>query len=79
MIKIYAKNKGNKVDLKITVIGNGVDIVHEAAGILTKLPEQIGAANPLILKAVTDKVAEKASEVFGEDPDECEEADANAE
>lgn len=79
MIKIYAKNKGNKVDLKITVIGNGVDIVHEAAGILTKLPEQIGAANPLILKAVTDKVAEKASEMFGEDPDECEEADANAE
>lgn len=79
MIKIYAKNKGNKVDLKITVIGNGVDIVHEAAGILTKLPEQIGAANPLILKAVTDKVAEKASEMFGEDSDECEEADANAE
>lgn len=79
MIKIYAKHKGNKVDLKITVFGNGVDIVHEAAGILTKLPEQIGAANPLILKAVTDKVAEKASEMFGEDPDECEEADANAE
>lgn len=79
MIKIYAKNKGNKVDLKITVIGNGVDIVNEAAGILTKLPEQIGAANPLILMAVTDKVAEKASEMFGEDPDEGEEADANAE
>lgn len=38
MIKIYAKNKGNKVDLKINLIGNGVDIAHEAVGILTKLP-----------------------------------------
>ena len=79
MIKIYAKNKVDKVDLRIKVIGNGVDIAHEAAGILTKLPEQFGAANPLLLKAVTDKVAEKAAEMFGEDPDECEEADANAE
>lgn len=79
MIIIKAKNKGDEVDLRIKIIGNGVDIVHEAAGILTKLPEQLGAANPLLLKAVTDKVAEKASEMFGEDPDECEEADANAE
>lgn len=79
MIIIKAKNKGDEVDLRIKIIGNGVDIVHEAAGILTKLPDQLGAANPLLLKAVTDKVAEKASEMFGEDPDECEEADANAE
>ncbi len=79
MIKIYAKNKGEEVYLRIKVIGNGFDIVHEAAGILTKLPEQLGEANPLLLKAVTDKVAENASEMFGEDPDECEEADANAE
>lgn len=75
MIKIYAKNKGNEVDLKIKVIGRGSDIIFEAASILTKLPEQIGAANPVILKAVTDKVAEKAAEMFGEDPDEAEEAD----
>lgn len=75
MIKIYAKNNGNKVDLKIKVIGRGSDIILEAASILTKLPEQIGAANPVILKAVTDKVAEKAAEMFGEDPDEAEEAD----
>lgn len=77
MIKIYAKNKGDKVDLRIKVIGNGVDIAHEAAGILTKLPEEIGRANPLLLKVVTDKVAEKAAEMFGEDSDEAEEAEPN--
>ena len=77
MIIIKAKNKGDEVDLRIKIIGNGVDIVHEAAGILTKLPEQLGAANPLLLKAVTDKVAEKAAEMFGEDPDEAEEAETD--
>ena len=77
MIKIYAKNKGNEVNLKIKVIGRGSDIIHEAASILTKLPEQIGAANPVILTAVTDKVAEKAAEMFGEDPDEAEEAETD--
>ena len=75
MIKIYAKNKGEEVDLRIKVIGNGVDIVREAAGILTKLPEQLGAANPLLLKAVTYKIA-KAAEEIGADPDEGEEAEA---
>jgi len=39
MIKIYAKNKGNKVNLRIKTIGNSFDIAHEAVGILTKLPE----------------------------------------
>ena len=76
MIKIYAKNKGDEVNLKIKVIGNGFDIIHEAASILTKLPEQLGAANPVILKAVTDKVAEKAAELSGDGPEEEEEAEA---
>ena len=75
MIKIYAKNKGDEVELKIKVIGNAVDIIHEAASILTKLPEQLGAANPVILRAVTDKVAEKAAELSGDDQDEAAEAD----
>ena len=74
MIKIYAKNEGNEVNLKIKVIGRGSDIIHEAAGILTKLPEQLGAANPLLLKAVTDKIANVVDEI-GADPDEVEEAD----
>lgn len=79
MIKIYAKNKGDKVDLKIKVIGNGVDIAHEAIGILTKLPEQIGQANPRLLKAVTDGVAKEFAKMSGVDPDESEEVDDNAE
>lgn len=79
MIKIYAKNKGDKVDLRIKVIGNGVDIAHEAIGILTKLPEQIGQANPLLLKAVTDGVAKELAKMSGVDPDESEEVDDNAE
>lgn len=79
MIKIYAKNKDDKVDLRIKVIGNGVDIAHEAIGILTKLPEQIGQANPLLLKAVTDGVAKELAKMSGVDPDESEEVDDNAE
>lgn len=79
MIKIYAKNKGDKVDLRIKVIGNGVDIAHEAIGILTKLPEQIGQANPVLLKAVTDGVAKEFAKMSGVDPDESEEVDDNAE
>ena len=79
MIKIYAKNKGDEVDLRIKVIGNGVDIVHEAAGILTKLPEQLGAANPLLLKIVSDEVAKKLADMSGDVPDEDEEGDDNAE
>ena len=79
MIKIYAKNKGDEVDLKIKVVGNGVDIVYEAASILTKLPEQLGAANPLPLKAVTDEVAKRADELGKGEPDEAEEVDDNAE
>lgn len=75
MIKIYAKNKGNKVDLKISLIGNGDDIAHEAVGILTKLPEQLGAANPLLLKIVSDEVAKKLADMSADDPDESEEAD----
>ena len=77
MIKIYAKNKGDEVDLRIEVIGNGVDIVHEATGILTKLPEQLGAANPLLLKIVTDEVVKKLGEMSKQD--EAEEVDDNAE
>lgn len=79
MIKIYAKNKGDKVDLRIKVFGNGVDIAHEAIGIFTKLPEQIGQANPLLLKAVTDGVAKELAKMSGVDPDESEEVDDNAE
>lgn len=79
MIKIYAKSKGDKVDLRIKVIGNGVDIAHEAIGILTKLPEQIGQANPLLLKAVTDGVTKELAKLSGIDPDESEEVDDNAE
>ena len=79
MIKIYAKNKGDKVDLRIKVIGNGVDIAHEAIGILTKLPERIGQANPLLLKAVTDGVTKELAKMSGIDPDESEEVDDNAE
>lgn len=79
MIKIYAKNKGDKVDLRIKVIGNGVDIAHEAIGILTKLPEQIGQANPVLLTAVTDGVAKELAKMSGVDPDESEEVDDNAE
>lgn len=79
MIKIYAKNKGDEVDLRIKVIGNGVDIAHEAIGILTKLPEQIGQANPLLLKVVTDGVAKELAKMSGVDPDESEEVDDNAE
>lgn len=79
MIKIYAKNKGDEVDLRIKVIGNGVDIAHEAAGILTKLPEQLGAANPLLLKVVTDEVAKRLSEMSKVEQDEAEEVDDNAE
>lgn len=79
MIKIYAKNKGDKVDLRIKVIGNGVDITHEAIGILTKLPEQIGQANPLLLKVIADGVAKELAKMSGVDPDESEEADSNAE
>lgn len=77
MIKIYAKNRGDDVDLRIKVIGNGVDIAHEAVGILTKLPEQLGAANPLFLKIVTDEVAKKLGEMSKQD--EAEEVDDNAE
>ena len=77
MIKIYAKNRGDDVDLRIKVIGNVVDIVHEAVGILTKLPEQLGAANPLLLKIVTDEVAKKLGEISKQD--EAEEVDDNAE
>lgn len=79
MIKIYAKNKGDKVDLKIKVIGNGVDIAHEAIGILTKLPEPIGQANPVLLKVVTDGVVKELAKMSGVDPDESEEVDDNAE
>ena len=79
MIKIYAKNKGDKVDLRIKVIGNGVDIAHEAIGILTKLPEQIGQANPVLFKAVTDGVVKELAKMSGVDPDESEEVDDNAE
>ena len=79
MIKIYAKNRGDDVDLRIKVIGNGVDIVHEAVGILTKLPEQLGAANPLLLKIVSDEVAKKLADMSGDAPDEAEEVDHNAE
>ena len=77
MIKIYAKNKGDEVDLRIKVIGNGVDIAHEAACILIKLPEQLGVANPLLLKIVTDEVAKKLGEMSKQD--EAEEVDDNAE
>ena len=77
MIKIYAKNRGDDVDLRIKAVGNGVDIVHEAVGILTKLPEQLGAANPLLLKIVTDEVAKKLGEMSKQD--EAEEVDDNAE
>ena len=77
MIKIYAKNRGDDVDLRIKVVGNGVDIVHEAVGILTKLPEQLGAANPLLLKIVLDEVAKKLGEMSKQD--EAEEVEDNAE
>ena len=79
MIKIYAKNKGDTVDLRIKVTGNGVDIAHEAIGVLTKLPEQIGQANPVLLKAVTDGVAKEFAKMSGVDSDESEEVDDNAE
>ena len=79
MIKIYAKNKGDDTEITIKITGNGVDIVHEAASILTKLPEQLGAANPFLLIAVTDEVAKRSADMFGEAPDETEEVDVNAE
>ena len=74
MIKIYAKNKGNQVDLKIKVTGNGADVAHEAIGILTKLPEQLGQADPLLLKVVTEGVEKHFAKTSGADPDETEEA-----
>ena len=79
MIKIYAKNQGDEVSITIKVVGSGVDIVPEAASILTKLPEQLGAANPFLLKTVTDEVAKRADELGKGEPDEAEEVDVNAE
>ena len=79
MIKIYAKRKGDEVELTMKIVGNGADIVNEAASILTKLPEQIGAANPFLLQAVTEKIAEKMADETGDAPDDSEEVDDNAE
>ena len=76
MIKIIAKRKDNEVIMKLKVTGPAADIVPEATSILFHMPQQLGEANPGLLKAVEEELAKKALEMFG-DPDEAEEAETD--
>ena len=57
MIKIKATSDGERTQLDMNVQGRGVDIIDEAAHILTHLPKVLIEADPkagkLLIKAIT--------------------------